>query len=154
MDAYIFRAIQGCVQVKVGQVMAGEMCIGGGQSAIEEELDGFQRACFCTHGARVTDAVASNGDPGVVLLGFLQAYFAHYTGVHDVAMAVSGYRMEVNGAEGISALDALFCGVGGVRANAFAEASKFIGIGLDPHGLVCGMAVQLTVFEHLTGGGI
>ena len=64
MDAYVFRAIQGSTQVKVGQVKAGETCIWGGQSAIEEELDGFQRAT-CVAG--VAYVVALNGDPGVVL---------------------------------------------------------------------------------------
>ena len=146
MDANVFRAIHGSTQVEVGQVIAGETCIWGGQSAIEEELDGFQRACFSTHVPRVTDAVAPNGDPGVVLFGFLRLYFTHDLGVRDVPMAVGEYSMEVVGAEGVSTLDALLCGVSGVGADALAEASKFIGIGCVPHGLVCGMAVQLAMF--------
>ena len=60
----------------------------------------------------------------------------------------------MNGTEGIGAFDALLGGVGGVRANALAESSKFVCIGCVPHGLVGGMMVQLAMFEQLTGGGV
>ena len=71
---------------------------------------------------------APNGDLGVLLFGLLRAFFAHDVGVRDVPALVGGDSMEVDGAEGISALDALLCGDGGIGANALAEASKFIGV--------------------------
>ena len=45
-------------------------------------------------------------------------------------------------------------GLEGVGADALVEASKFVGIGCVPHGLVHGVMVQLAMFKHLTGGGV
>ena len=44
--------------------------------------------------------------------------------------------MEVNGTEGVCALDTLLGGVDGVGADALAVASKFVGIGCVPHSFV------------------
>ena len=71
---------------------------------------------------RVTDAITTNGDACAVLFGFLWADFTNNACVCDVTLAVGGYGMEVDGAKGVSALDVLFGGVGGVGANALAEA--------------------------------
>ena len=55
--------------------------------------------------------------------------------------------MEVNGPEGIRALDVLLGRVSGVQANTLAEASQFVGVGCVPHCLVGRMLVQLAMFE-------
>ena len=42
VDADIFWTIERCAQIKVGEVVAGKACLWGRESAIEEELDGFE----------------------------------------------------------------------------------------------------------------
>ena len=81
-------------------------------------------------------------------LGLLWADFAYYAGACDVAAAVDGNGVKVDGAEGVGSLDALFGGVSGVGANALTQSFEFVGIGCVPNSLVCGVLAELAIFHH------
>ena len=71
LDAEILGALEGGAEVEVFDIEAGKLSVASGQNAVDDELDKLEGACGCANVARITDAVATNGDSCAMRVGFV-----------------------------------------------------------------------------------
>jgi hypothetical protein len=65
-EAKVFRLRHGSVKVEVLKINGAKVCTFSREYTVEEELKKFQGCCVSTQIARVTNVVATNGDPCAV----------------------------------------------------------------------------------------
>ena len=81
LDAAILWAREGGTEVEVFDVEEGKIGVASGQNAVDDELDKLEGAGGCANVARITDAVATDGDSCAMRVGFVGLHFTHQSGV-------------------------------------------------------------------------
>ena len=66
LDADVFRSVERCAKIEVGDIIACKACIFCGEDAVELQFDEFERPSFVAHVSRIADPVAPNSDGGAV----------------------------------------------------------------------------------------
>ena len=107
-DADVLRAIERCAKVEVGDVKCGEVGIGCGEDAVEEQFDQLKGSCFGAGVTWVTDAVTTNHDACAIRIRLLWVHFTDNMGVGDVGASLLWDFVVVDGAEGVSTIDPFF----------------------------------------------
>ena len=92
----ILVAVQGCVQVEVGNVKDCKPGTFARDKTVAEDLDKFRRAGGGTDVAWVADLVAANGDASAFLILLVVIDFADNFGVGDFVSLVSGEVLVVD----------------------------------------------------------
>ena len=90
LDAAILGALEGGTEVEVFDVEAGKLSVASGQNAVDDELGKLEGSCGCANVARITDAVATDGDSCAMRVGLVGLQFTHHFGVSDLFAPVGG----------------------------------------------------------------
>ncbi len=118
-NAYIFRVWHHSIEVEVLEVDGSETCAWAREHAVEKELDEFKGCGVGSHVPREADAIAADGDAGVIRIILFQPHFTYHHGVADFLLFVDRDVMKVYKKECVSTRNP-FCVGGRTRANALA----------------------------------
>ena len=110
-DADIFRIGHWGIKVEVLEVNGAEACTFAREHTVEQQLEEFKRSSIGADIPRVTDAIASDGDAGMIRIIFIRSHITHYYGVADFLSFVGGDVVIVDDKEGVSARNSF--GIGG-----------------------------------------
>jgi hypothetical protein len=144
-DSHIFGSVKRSAEVEIRDVEGGKACMGRGEHIVELEFDQLKGAGVSASISQITDVVPTDGDVCAVRVILGWTHFTDNPGVGNIVASSDGLK-------GVGAIDAFASRAGVVGANALAEPTKFIGIGLVPYGLVGRMGAELMVFKHMPGG--
>ncbi len=151
-DLHILGSVKRSAEVEIGDVEGGKASMGRGEHIVELEFDQLEGASASASITQITDAVPTDGDAGAVRVILGRTHFTDNPGVGNILASIRGNIHVGDGSKGVGAFDAFASRAGVVGANALAEPTEFIGIGLIPYGLEGRMGAELTVFKHTPGG--
>ena len=145
-DTDILVAVEGCVQLEVGDVKYIELVAFAIENTVDGGLDNFERSSGGSDVSWVEDYVAKNCDASAAWILFVGLDFADNFGVDDFVPAVRGDVLVVDDEEVIGAKDALTCSIG-ASSNAVAQAAKFVGVRSVSSVHLLGVLADLDIFE-------
>jgi len=111
LDVDILRVGRWGIEVEVFEVDGAEACTFAREHTVEQQLEEFNRSGIGADIPRVTDAIASDGDAGMIRIIFIRSHITHYYGVADFLSFVGGDVVIVDDKEGVSARNSF--GIGG-----------------------------------------
>ncbi len=99
----IFRVRHQSIAVEVLEVDGAKACTWARKHAVEKKLDKFKVGGVGSHVAREADAIAADGDAGLIRIILFRMHFTYHHGVADFLLFMEQDVVVVNKEEGISA---------------------------------------------------
>lgn len=78
-DTHVFESSHGVVQIKINNIEGGEFCVGGGDNAVYQDLDGGEIRGRSTDIAGVLYAVSTYGKADSFGFLFVRFFLRHNT---------------------------------------------------------------------------